>query len=270
MNFDVLMPTVVFFIVAVTVFSYRRFEEKVKFLFEERKLNTRDILLMVILMGVMVTIIAFIPSLAIQILFIAAYSYAMFLFVYVILKKWYLAVALPVFFVSSYFFFPNLFFLDVFAVIFAVIVSVYLGVLFSWKTTLIFAILLTIMDIVQVFGTGFMIQAAQKLITLKLPVGVTVPTYPYQSEKGILLGLGDIFLSGLLAIQTALKHGQKAGILTSATIGIAIFVFEAVWFNGFLEGIGSFPATVVVILGWALGIVIIRLIYSNSQPVENF
>jgi len=207
--------------------------------------------LMVLAMGIMITVIAFAPSLAVQILFVVVYSYAMFSFTYVVLKRWYLAAFPPIVFALSYFLYPRLFVMNLFALIFAIIVTVYLGALFSWKTTLIFAILLTIMDVFQVFVTGFMGESAGKMLELRLPVAVLLQTYPAGTWIG--LGLGDIFLSGLLSIQTASKYGHKAGILTAATIGIAMFVFEVMLLSSMLKGIEYFPATVVVMSGWIAG-----------------
>jgi hypothetical protein len=84
-----------------------------------------------------------------------------------------------------------------------------------------------------------------------------VSTYPFKAV--MILGLGDIFLSGLLAIQTALKHGRKAGILTAATISVAMFVYEVFLFNMAFKWVRYFPATVIVIIGWIAAIGIIRL-----------
>jgi hypothetical protein len=62
-----------------------------------------------------------------------------------------------------------------------------------------------------------------------------------------------------MTIQTALKEGQKAGTLVAFTISIGMFVFETLLFNGFFGSIRFFPATVVVILGWLLAILVLRL-----------
>jgi presenilin-like A22 family membrane protease len=231
--------------------------------FEERKFKIRDIIIMVLAMGIMVTLIAFIPGLAIKILFIIIYTYMIFSFTYIFTRKWYWALIPSLIFLVAYLLVPNLLTLNIAAILFAIIISVYLGVLFSWKTTLIFALLLMIMDIIQVFITGFMIQAAVKMMELQLPIAIIIPTYP--SGTRIMIGLGDIFLSGLLAIQTAQKHGQKKGIVIAATIGVAFFIFEVIMFNEVLMGIRGFPATIIVILGWLMGIGIIRLAHYKPR-----
>jgi len=244
---------------------------------------------MALAMGFMVTVIAFLPSQAVQILYISVYSFAMFSFAFIALKKWYTAVVLPLLFILAYFLYWTLYMLNLFAVIFAIIITVYLGTLFSWRTTWIFAILLTIIDVIQVLVTGFMgelarktlwifailltiidvIQVlvtgfmgelARKTLALSLPVLVVLPTFPARGM--MVLGLGDIFLSGLLSLQTMLKRGRGIGILTAATISIAMFVFEILLFNGVYTG--YFPATVVVMSGWFAGIGMARLIHPGN------
>jgi len=106
-----------------------------------------------------------------------------------------------------------------------------------------------------------MAESAKKMIELKLPVILILPTYPAGTMVG--LGLGDLFLAGLLAIQTAKKHGEKAGIMVAAWIGIAMALFEIALFNtGFAE---FFPATVVVMAGWLAAVGFSRLLNPSSK-----
>ena len=258
MYFDIMLPLIVSLVLAAIVFLYSRFETRLKSLFEEREFRIRDAILLVIVMGIMVTILAlvtqFIPNQAILILFLAAYSFILFLFTYTAVEKWYLALLPPISFVISYFFFWDIhfpLFLNIFAILFAISISIYIGSLFSWKTVLVFAGLIAIMDIIQVFGTKHMGEAASIFITLRLPVLLRVPTFPLQGT--ILLGLGDIFLGGLLAIQTMRKYGKRAGFLSSLSIGGAFFIFETMIFQ-FEELSRIFPATLVVICGWLLSL----------------
>jgi hypothetical protein len=259
--FDVVFPTVLFFVIVTSVFLYHRFKKKITFVFENRKLATRDVVLMVTSMGLMVTAVVFLPSQAIQIAFIAAYSYTMFVFTYLALERWYLATVPPVAFILFYFFYWDLIVFNLFVVIFAVIITVYLSGLFSWRSMWLFAILLTVMDVIQVFGTGFMGESATKMLELKLPVLLLLPTFPAGTLMG--LGLGDIYLAGLLAVQTALRKEQKAGVITAATISIAMFVFEVAFLNTMFAKF--FPATVVVIAGWFAGLGIFRFIEFRKE-----
>jgi hypothetical protein len=171
-------------------------------------------------------------------------------FTYFVLKKWYIAILPPIIFIIAYLFYWELIVFNVFVLTFAIIITIYLSSLFSWKTLWVYTILLTIMDIVQVFGTGFMRESAVKMLELQLPIALIIPTYPTRTLTG--LGLGDISLAGLLTIQTALKNGQKAGFITTLAIGISIFVFELAFFNTLYAKF--FPATIIIMIGWIMGI----------------
>lgn len=256
MSFDVVLPSVVSAITIATVFLYGRVEAKIKSLFEEKEFSIRDTVFLIAAMGVMLTIIVLVPQQAISVLFLMVYSFILFLFTYVAVEKWYLAVLPPVVFVVLYAFFWNLALLNIFAVVFAISVSLYLGGLFTWTTLLVFAGLITLYDFVQVFITGLMGASADKLVDLRLPILIEVPTFPF--EGAIRLGLGDIFLTSLLAIQTAKKYGRKAGIISAISVGIAFFIFEVAVFS--LKYEGYFPATLVVVGGWLLGLGIHRLL----------
>ena len=259
MIFDVSLPLAVFLITAAVLFLYTKLGQKVKSLLGGREFTTRDTVLLVVAMGVMVTVLGWtiiqIPALAIMVLFLYAYSMMLFLFTYLVVPKWYRAVLNPAFFITLFILFRDTYvweayLLNVFAIIFAICISVYMGGLFSWKTTALFVVLLTLMDIVQVSITGFMVESSKKMIALKLPVMIIVPTFP--SEGYIMLGLGDIFLSGLLSIQTMQKYGKKFGLVSVAFIAVVFLLFETVLIN---FNVGFFPATVFVISGWlaALG-----------------
>jgi len=152
--------------------------------------------------------------------------------------------------------------LDIFALTFAVLIILYLGSLFTWKTVLVFAVLLTIVDIILVLGTGTMVVAAQQFTGLGLPVLVHLPNVPivFSLEGEVLfrgLGLGDFFFAGILALQTSKKFGKQAGYASVVTMTISFAVFEAFLPEvlNLLEPllqreIGGFPGTLMIILGW--------------------
>jgi len=264
MKFDVSLPLAVFLITVAVLFLYTKFGQKVKSLLGGKELTTRHTVLLVIMMGIMITVLGWtviqIPDLAIMVLFLYAYSMMLFLFTYLVVPKWYLAVLTPAFFVALFILFRDTYLwtpylMNLFAIIFAICISVYMGGLFSWKTTALFVVLLTLMDIVQVLITGFMVESSQKMITLRLPVMIIVPTFPSRdiSPSGLIgLGLGDFFLTGLLCIQTMQKYGKKFGLVSVGTIAIAFLLLETVLIN---YNVWFFPATVFVISGWlaALG-----------------
>ena len=74
-------------------------------------------------------------------------------------ERWYLAVLPSVLFICLYLFFSRTriwfpYLLDLYGIIFAVLIILYIGSLFTWRTTLIFVGLLTVMDIILVLFTG--------------------------------------------------------------------------------------------------------------------
>ncbi|MCK4933608.1 hypothetical protein KAS06_02955, partial [Candidatus Bathyarchaeota archaeon] len=232
MLFDVVLPAIISVITIAIVWLYPKFRIKIESLFEDKEFRVLDVFFLVVVMAVMVTVIVFIPEQAIQILFLGAYSFVLFLFTYIAVEKWFFAVLPPIIFLALYYsgfwggFLPTLF-----AVIFVISISVYVGSLFSWTTALVFAALITIMDFIQVIGTKFMGQAAEKVMGLQLPVAIQVPTFPIEGE--VILGLGDLFLAGLLSIQISKKYNRRAGVISAISIGIAFFIFEvlAIYFR---------------------------------------
>jgi len=172
-------------------------------------------------------------------------------------RRWYLAflpsalfLILYAFYSRSPIWFPYL--LNMYGVVFAVLIILYLGALFTWKTTIIFAGLITAADIILVLVTGIMIPAARRLEDLGLPVLITMPT--------IKLGLGDFFFAGLLAVQTYKKYGKKRMILSTVAMAVSFFIFEALIP---IFGLNAFPGTLMIICGW-LVVVLPRLIKSNK------
>lgn len=257
MDFDVLLPIIVFLVVCASVVLHRRFKSRISSFIGEEKIAVKDVILLVVFVGTTTAAIAFIPNYAVQIMLIAAYSYMLFSLTYLTSKRVYLAVLPPLIFILLYVFHWELSIFNLFAALFSVMVPVFLATLFSWRTTWIFAILLTIMDVIHVYATGLMGVSATKMLDLRLPVLFFVPAYP--AERFVGLGLGDTFLAGLLAIQTSIKEGFNAGILTAATVSMVIFLFEFALFNIFVSQF--FPATIAVISGWMMSLGITNLTY---------
>ena len=265
MKFDVSLPLVLFLITAAVLFLYTKFGKKVKSLLGGKELTTGHAVLLVVAMGVMVTILGWtiiqIPDMAIMVLFLYAYSMVLFLFAFLVVPESYsgfarmqLAVLIPALFIGVYALFRHtyvweLYLLNFFAVVFAISISVYMGGLFSWKTTAVFVVLLTFMDLIQVLVTGFMVESSRRMVALQLPVMIVVPTFP--SEGYILLGLGDIFLSGLLSIQSLQKYGRRFGFVSALAIALVFLLFETVLIN---SNVGFFPATVFVVSGWLVAL----------------
>jgi hypothetical protein len=195
---------------------------------------------------------------------LAAYGLAAFAFFAVVYEqkrtetkeRWYLAVLPPALFILLYLvyvqtplWFPYL--LDAYGVIFAVLITLYLGSLFTWKNVFIFAGLLTVMDIVLVLFTGVMVTAAKQVAGLGLPVLISLPTVPLvATEWGLQymsLGLGDFFFAGILATQTLKEFGRRTAVLSTVTMSLSFAIFEAFLMN---YQWGAFPGTLMIICGW--------------------
>ena len=84
------------------------------------------------------------------------------------------------------------------------------------------------------------------ILIIKFILFVIVPTFP--STGLAVLGLGDIFLSGLLSIQTAKKYGKKFGILSVVSVTVALLLGPTI--IRLNNNVTSFPATVFVVSGW--------------------
>jgi hypothetical protein len=331
MRFDVLFPTLLFVVTLVAMFLSSKAEYKFKATVEERELGNRDVALLVAMIAVLVSIIAFIPQMAIMALFLFSYSSLLFTvsyafsdfekkrmklycgvfilvsalaavaaffgvvpddlrvcgtvafaalagcsvaaLVYALRKdikpKWYVAALSPALFLLLFIFYGNTnigfvvpmsvsigqfpYLLDIYGLTFAILIVVYLNSLFTWKTVFIFAALLTGLDIVLVWVTGQMVQAANAISGLGLPVLVAFPTFPFiLTTEGILilrLGLGDLFFAGILASQALNKFGRKIAVASALTISISFGLFELLLLN-YPQMVSALPATLPIVLGW--------------------
>jgi len=171
-------------------------------------------------------------------------------------ERWYLAVLPPALFVSLYLFFSRTpfwfpYLLDLFGGLFAVLIVLYLGSLFRWKSTLAFVGLLTVVDVILVLYTGSMVSAARHVSGLLLPISVSLPTVPsVLTEWGVLymsLGLGDFFFAGLICTQSAKRFGRWFGLWSAAAMSLSFFVFEVLMLNLVVE---AFPGTLMIGSGW--------------------
>ncbi len=259
LNFDIAMPLALFGVTVASVFLNGKVEGKLKSVLEDREFGVRETVLFVGVMAAVIGLIVFVRemSLALMVLFLFSYSMLLFTFGYLFSNnRWYVAIVPPLVFILLYIFLRDSFMWtyylsNICGVVFAIMITLYLASLFAWKTTAVFGILLTVLDIVLVLVTGTMIEAANTARSLDLPVFVSVPLVPViLTGSGILLmslGLGDFFFAGLLAIQTFKKFGKKFALLSVLAMAVSFSVFEAflLTFN-----VGAFPGTLMIICGW--------------------
>ena len=339
MNFDVLMPAILFFVTLTAMFLGRKAESKLKATVEQREFKIRDTIIMVAIIAVAVSIVMFVPSMAIMSLFLFSYSSLLFMVSYAFSDmktnrmtrytvgfmlasiiagaagffglipadlrvfgtlsfacfatlsflaliyaktnpaakpKWYVAALSPILFLLLFAFFSGTFIwfpylLDVYGIIFALLIVMYMNSLFTWKTVFIFAAFITALDIVLVWLTGTMVQAAEQISGLGLPVLVAFPTIPtISSAQGILmmrLGLGDFFFAGVLSSQTMKRFGKRTAIASLVTICISFGLFEIILLNKSLAAalpVQALPATLPILLGW-LPIVAVKMLSGRDQ-----
>jgi len=322
LTFDVAMPLTLFLVTLAALMLSKRVEVKLRKTLEKREFRTIDMVLLAVIVGVAVSVVVFVPQMALIALFMFSYASLLFTFSYLfsaVKKKrallfistflttslvvgtvallglfggdsvfyggcaaygiavfafaallfelrrtgsggrWYLAVLPPALFIIVFFifnptpvWFPFLF--DAFGIVFAILITLYLSSLFTWKTTVIFAALLTVIDFILVLVIPVMEAAATHVASLGLPVVIVLPIVPpILTSAGlfglqpIALGLGDFFFTGTLATQTYKKLGKRTGIISAVTMSITFGVFEVLLLN---TNFGAFPGTLMIICGW--------------------
>ena len=264
MNIDVLLPTTLLLTGLTIIFLHSQLATKVDRLLGGQQLQLKHIILLAAAMATMVTVLVFIPDQSLLFIFSFAYTMILFLFTYLLAPKWYLAAVPPVLFILVFQYFWNIYMFNLFALTFGIGISVYMGTIFTWKTTLGFVSLITIIDVIQVLITGFMVDSAQKVLDLGLPVGVKLPTFPLMGGTSFL-GLGDILFLGLLGIQSTQKYGKKFGLTSTTTMALVFFLFQTYMLN---TSIQNFPATVFIISGWITSLAT-RHVYNISKTKKN-
>jgi hypothetical protein len=362
---DIAMPLALLGVSAVALLLNERTEGKLKTTLEERELRTRDVVMLVAMIVVVVSVIGYIsiidPGQIFQniILLVFLFSYSMLLFIFSYLfsdmkqkraqlfssgfavasliagtisllepfvddltlfralaffglavfafasmifdmkraeakERWYVAVQPPALFILLFTFFSVAYnggaiiwypvLMDIFGLTFAILIILYLGSMFTWKTVGVFAVLLTIIDIILVIGTGTMVDAADTFRGLGLPVLVYLPNVPFISVPvgytGLTffgyaprgLGLGDFFFAGILTLQTCKKFGKKTAYISIIAMTVAFAIWEAflpeilaVLDSLVGREIGGFPGTLMIICGWA-PIIAWQLIATRNKP----
>jgi hypothetical protein len=273
MNFDLGMPLTLFLVTLVSMFLNRKTEGKLKGSLEDREFQVRDAALLVGLMAVMITLIVFVRQISVIMMVLFLFSYSMLLFTFSYLfsrNRWYVGIVPPAVFILLYVLLREtdvwIYYLsNIYGLVFAVLITLYLATLFTWKTTAVFGVLITIMDIILVLVTKTMVEAASAAMRLSLPVLVSVPLIPLNiTDRGILmmsLGLGDFFFAGLLAIQTLKQYGKRYAVLSAAAMTVSFFIFEALILN---YQIRAFPGTLMIICGW-VPLVLFKELRKRSQ-----
>lgn len=265
-KFDISLPLALVGIAFVTMALRDKYASRLEAALKGREFRSGDAIVLSVAIGTMVSIVAVVPKQALLALFLAAYLLLLLQFSYLARPKWNTSVLPPAAFLALYFLLQgsaywNPLFLDIFAALFAALVSTFLSVMFTWATALVFAAAITAVDVVQVLFTGAMARAFERTIALNLPVALLVPViplvpaaeppYPYFPYAFVGLGLGDLALLGLLVSKSSERYGKAFGLFSTLTVGLAFFIFETLAMN---FGGSYYPATVFVISGWAFSL----------------
>ena len=271
MIFDIAMPLTLLLVTLVAMFLSQKAGAKLKSSLEEREMTTRDVVLLAAGMAIVISIIAFVPQMAIMVFFLFSYSSLLFMISYVFSnKRWYVSIVPPATFLLLYIFLRDTtlwsdYLVNVYGLIFATLIILYIGGIFTWKTTLIFGGVLTLLDIVLVLVTGAMISALKQTESLKLPFVVYIPYIPPIIREGrwipMGLGLGDFFFAGLLAVQTWKRLGEKTAFISTIGMVVSFFAFATLLLN---YGPIFFPGTLMIICGWA-PVALIGIIKARNQ-----
>jgi len=213
------------------------------------KVRARDVLLTIGMLAVVLMFFAYSPEMVVLALYFFLLSLLLFGAVHLLTNKWYLSVALPALLLCSYLLFWNELVTSVFAIIVAIMASMYLAAIFSYRMSVLFAFLLTALDVIMVLGPHpYMIASAVKALSLGLPTFVAAPTFP--AVGVVRLGVGDFLLSNLLVVESFQKHQKcrfRGAALCALSIAGAFAVFSVLQRNW---GIRFLPATPPILCGW--------------------
>lgn len=243
MQVDLVLPTLSFVFLNLLLWTYPRVKPRLRRFMEEGELRIKDAIGLVLILAVVVAILAITPASLLMLLSLAGIGFVLNLTSLIFTGNRWISLILPIIFYLCFFFFWNLGLLNLFALILALGTSLILSSVFPWKSSIIFVALLSIIDIIHVFGTEMMVEVGQKGISLGLPIMLLLPAYPAEGYLGF--GLGDLFVAGLLSVKNWERFGRKAGLITSIHISIFIGLLMP-----FLDLFGVLPATVFIFAGW--------------------
>jgi hypothetical protein len=159
-----------------------------------------------------------------------------------------------------YFNYWNTYTFDLIAVLLGVSLILLMSNIISWKVVKLFFALLLIMDITLVFITKGMVTLGNKILSQQIPILIHIPY-----GRGISIGLGDIFILGLLGLLFTKEKGYKNNKslkfmwMTTALLFIILYLVSS-----FLPE-RTYPATIFVGLSFIGATVLSRSHYFFSD-----
>ncbi len=258
MQVDLILPTVSLIFLNFVVWTYPRLEPRMKQFLEEGEFSVKDALALALVLAGAIVILALSPSALLLILSMIGIGFVLNLTSLIITGNRWISVILPSTFYVCFFFFWNLKLLNLFAIVLAFGASLILANVFTWKSSLAFVAILTLIDIIHVFGTKMMVEVGQKGIQLGLPIMLLLPAYPARGYLGF--GLGDLFVASLITVRNWEKFGGRAGLVTSIHIAIFLGLMIPV-----VERFGALPATVFISAGWVTSYIHMKIMRERNS-----
>ncbi len=270
MIYDALIKTgfltvTILIVLTIALLLSKRYAKNFKELGMQRSFDMKNIAIYIVAVPTWTFILTKLPDHIIIYTYVIVLTIAIGSSMFILTKKLYM-YASGLIFPIVYFNFWNTYTFNIFAIIIAIFIILMMSQAMSWKIAKIFMILITIMDIILVFFTKTMITGAMKVIGDNIPAMVVLPRNDI-TISGIALGLGDMFLIGLLCVifirekmmnsdegmtKTQYRSGFKFIWLTGIIIGILLFVSTLLW-----PGV-PLPATVHVVIGFGISYLVYK------------
>ena len=228
----------------------------------DMKFNLKHIALIAFGMPIVLWLVINITTEYIVYFYVFGMAYVLGTCIFLITGKWYNAL-LGLVYPLLYFYYWNIYFFNIIAILIASFAILFMLQIMTWKIVKYFTVLFVILDIIMVLYTKMMTVAATKILDNNIPAMIMLPANDV-TTTGIALGLGDIFLTGLLCatfireVNMSDALGIKFSWMTAIMIGTILFASILIFPTTPL------PATVHVIIGF-----ILSYIAYKSQYVQN-
>jgi len=229
----------------------------------ETKFNLKHVALAALAMPVVLWAVINMPENFIVYFYVFGMAYVLGTCFFLISGKWYTAL-LGLVYPMLYFYYWNIYFFNIIAILIASFGILFMLQIMSWKIVKYFTVLFVILDIIMVLYTKMMVVAATKIMDNNIPAMIMLPANEV-TTTGVALGLGDIFLTGLLCATFIRESnitenvGIKFSWMTAIIIGMLLFI------SSILLPSTALPATVHVIIGFLISYSVYKL-----QYVRNF
>jgi len=248
MEFDLVLPTVLFLTLLAAIYLYPHVSQNVKKSAQLERLSAKQVVGIALAVAVVVAILALLPIDLLPYLVIGSFCLSLGVLTYMAYPRVVAALLLPLSVLASYLMRVSVA-LAILALLTSLLLSMLVSSMIGWRETMLFVALLIAVDVLHVFITKSMVVYAEKAVAAGLPVGLVVPTFP---AKGyVLLGLGDFLIASLLCLQAMERFGKRCALQAATGISIAFAVSYPLltWME-----VGFFPATVIVFAGFLLGL----------------